>query len=1409
VETWLLSFEEARLGDDGLLTLRGWAAGATPLVSLEASVDGVALGPVELHRARPDVEADHPEFVEAALSGFRLQARLDPEIAGAPEAVVTARFAGGEAREAAQPILRALSPLQADPEDSLLFNLDLAELDSRGEVYISGWAAHPDRVVAIELRLDGALLGEAELGGARPDVAEAHPQVPGAAASGFRWRGTGPARRPGEARLAFLFATEAGAALSRERAARVETAKPPTPRPEHAAPADAEEPFEDGLLFHFDIAEASDDGAVQVSGWAAHADVVERIEIGVDGATLGEATLGGERPDVAKAYPEIASARASGFRWRGRMSLQPGRRARIALRVSTRAGSMFAREREVEVEASKAPAAAPREGGEIRLNIDSPPIVAGAFVQPVGRSLTLEGWAAGRDGIAAIEVFLDDVGLGPAIRGLRRLDIGAAFPDWPDALLAGFAVQLPRKLFTRDKHVLRLEARDRRGQVKTVEVGVTAGATSDEDDPNALRARVSQAEIDLKSALIAAGACKPAFAVVLRSAAGAALADELAPTLLSLARQAGPEFRVVLAAPDPRAAAEAAEIAARVRFRLQIVETGAALEQAVARDAELWREAGAEPYLMMLRVGDRLGPDALLEFALEIATRPDLDFLYADDWRFDAGRGRQAVLLKPEWSPDLLLSTNYIGRAWTASLALVERAQLRLGDAVSGGDYDLVLRLTERATKIGRVPLVLAELGPVGDVEGKEILALSRAMTRRGVEGGLRNGPIPGLYRLRRRLRAKGLVSIVVPTAGARGLIETCILSIRKLTTYRRFEIVVVDNIQDETSRWKSWLAEHADRVVEDLSPFNWSALNNAGAKAARGEFLLFLNDDIEAIEGRWLHAMLEQAEREEVGLVGAKLVYPDGRVQHAGMFLSDQSGRHAFRYADQDDVGPFGLAAAEREVSSVTGACMLTRRDVFEALGGFDEAHAVVNNDLDFALRVRAAGKRVIYTPHARLVHHEMASRSELRDAFDESGFHGRWRSAFALGDPYFHPHLSREDADYSPDPEPTRVISAGRPIVARQDVKRILVQKLDHVGDFVTALPAIRRLQQRFPQAEIHLMAPTASLGLALLCPDIENVIEFNFFHQVSQNGRLEYAEEDLRELELRLRPYRFDIAIDLRKHTETRDILKLSGARVKAGYDLRGAFPWLDVALEWDGDAPYLPKRAQVSDDYVALVETVSLACERERGFLEPPPTSDSDAVLARLASFADVKPGLVERPLVLVHPAAGNVLRQWPPAHFAELIDLVVEAFEVNVALIGALAEQPIAAEVMAEIADKTRVWSLVGRTKLSDLPALVAGACLFVGNNSGPHHIAAALGTPTIGVHSGVVSADEWGPLGPKAVALQRRMICGPCYLDTPSRCGRGLACLKGLRAAEVFRVCEQMLGARLRRGAVAAISGAL
>ena len=645
---------------------------------------------------------------------------------------------------------------------------------------------------------------------------------------------------------------------------------------------------------------------------------------------------------------------------------------------------------------------------------------------------------------------------------------------------------------------------------------------------------------------------------------------------------------------------------------------------------------------------------------------------------------------------------------------------------------------------------------------------------------------MPDTWHARRTAPVTGKVSIIIPTCAAKGHVETCLTSLRALTAYQDYEIICVDNIPRREAMWKTFIRAHADKIIDMPVAFNWSRFNNRAVDAADGEFLLFLNDDVEIVEPGWLDALLEEM-ADGAAIAGARLLYPNRTVQHAGMFLGNGIGRHAFRYAAEDDPGYFGLALTRREVIAVTGACLLVRRAVFDHLGRFDEAHDVINNDLDFCLRAHRAGLRTVYTPRATLIHHELASRETMTEDFDTARFTGEWGGVFAAGDPFFNPHLSRHSDDYRPDDEGIRAVWSGHPLIRREDVKRILVVKLDHIGDFITALPAMRRLKSLFPAARLTVLAAPASLAFAATEAAIDECIPFAFFHARSQLGELTLTAEELAALAARLAPYRFDIAVDFRKHMSTRPILRHTGARLLAGYDSLDRYPWLDIALEWEGDKALQHKRNHITGDLLHLVAAIDTACEPSRKLIDPRPPP-----MTREELPAHARP-LFARPVVAIHPGAGNITKQWPESHVTGLITLLIERNDVAVLLIGGEEDREIATAILERVARPDRIASTAGEVTLRDLPRLLAACALYIGNDSGPKHIAAAMGVPTIGIHSGVVDPGEWAPMGERTVALHRNMSCSPCYLAKAGDCPRGLACIRMLEPALVHQMAETFL----------------
>lgn len=433
---------------------------------------------------------------------------------------------------------------------------------------------------------------------------------------------------------------------------------------------------------------------------------------------------------------------------------------------------------------------------------------------------------------------------------------------------------------------------------------------------------------------------------------------------------------------------------------------------------------------------DRLVPQALSLVALTVSQSPDVGLLYSDEDKIDLSGVRSDPYFKPEWDPVLLLGQNYLTHFCVIRRDLVEEAGgLRVGFE-GAQDWDLALRITEQLQpgQVGHIPHVLYHwrLHPASTASSQTAkpyaaLAARRATTEHLARVG-QSGVVAPLGRIGYQTvrwalpEEPPLVSIIVPTRDGPRL-QQCLESLWYRTRYPRYEVIVIDNGSKDAGIL-GYLADRADkiRLFRDDRPFNYSALNNAAAKHARGDVLCLLNDDVEVRNGDWLDEMVSQLLQPDVGIVGAKLYYGDGRIQHAGVVLGlGGIGAHAFRYFDHLFFGHFGHAVLARQSTAVTAACMVTRRELWEAAGGLDEDLAVSYNDVDYCLRARDHGWRTVWTPFAELTHYESTSRGADGDAPNvdraqrEYAFMvDRWNGQLRA-DPAYNPNLTLNTEDYA----------------------------------------------------------------------------------------------------------------------------------------------------------------------------------------------------------------------------------------------------------------------------------------------------------------------------------------------------------------------------------------------------------
>ena len=411
---------------------------------------------------------------------------------------------------------------------------------------------------------------------------------------------------------------------------------------------------------------------------------------------------------------------------------------------------------------------------------------------------------------------------------------------------------------------------------------------------------------------------------------------------------------------------------------------------------------------------DELKPHALGEVALALDAQPTLDVIYTDEDKREPDGRLTDPFFKPDWSPDHLMSRNYVCHFLVLRRSLLEKLGGFRPGYDGSQDYDLVLRATELTRQIAHIhePLYTWRKVPGSTASEADAKlwaldsarrALEDALRRRGTSGEVVDGMHPTTYRVRYALRGRPKVSILIPTRDRADLLRNCIDSILERSTYTNYEIVVIDN-ESADPETLAYLAKFPGRVVRYPHRFNYARMMNLAAHEASGEMLLFLNNDTEVVSPEWLEALVEHGQRPEVGVVGPRLMYPTGQPQHEGTIVGFKGG-HA---GNVDHGGYWGLGDIVRNCSAVTGACLLVRPSVYWQLGGHDERLRIAWNDVDLCLRARQAGYQVVYTPYAELIHVEGGTRGIHAHLDDDDFFEARWVT-HKCQDPYYNPNFER----------------------------------------------------------------------------------------------------------------------------------------------------------------------------------------------------------------------------------------------------------------------------------------------------------------------------------------------------------------------------------------------------------------
>ena len=446
----------------------------------------------------------------------------------------------------------------------------------------------------------------------------------------------------------------------------------------------------------------------------------------------------------------------------------------------------------------------------------------------------------------------------------------------------------------------------------------------------------------------------------------------------------------------------------------------------------------AGEYLMLCDHDDTLEPDALYEIVKAI-NDTGADVLYTDEDKVSMdGRHYFDPNFKPDFNLFRLRENNYICHIFVVKKSLTDETGLLRSEFDGAQDFDFILRCCEKAQKITHIPKVLYHWrchmdSTAADPSSKAYAyeagrkAVREHYQRLGIDAKVEMTERPGWYRSHVKVQGNPLISVIIPNKDHTDDLELCLFSMTRKSTYRDYEILIVENNseKEETFEYYRKLPDRYPkaRVLTWEKEFNYSAINNFAAKEAKGEYLLFLNNDVEILTPDWMEEMLQNCQQENVAAVGAKLYYPDDTIQHAGVVLGlGGIAGHIMCRASKEDPGYFGRMISVQEISAVTAACMMVKKSDFDAVGGLDETFQVAFNDIDLCMKFSAAGKKIIFTPYAELYHYESKSRGledtpEKQFRFDKEvkRFQEKWAQQLEMGDPYYSPNLSVTEGDCS----------------------------------------------------------------------------------------------------------------------------------------------------------------------------------------------------------------------------------------------------------------------------------------------------------------------------------------------------------------------------------------------------------
>ena len=756
-------------------------------------------------------------------------------------------------------------------------------------------------------------------------------------------------------------------------------------------------------------------------------------------------------------------------------------------------------------------------------------------------------------------------------------------------------------------------------------------------------------------------------------------------------------------------------------------------------------------YVLFLQPGDFLHPNALFELCFELNRVNEMPSFVYFDHNYFVNDTVDKPYYKPGWSPDLILVSNYINRACIFKCDLLKQIQI-IDKSFYITMYDIILKLSEFEAGHHKPGILLTI--PDDDeraFDAEENFVRSETLARRGINGIIESNKY-GVTSLKRTLIGIPKISIIILTCFSKEYIESCIKSIENLTTYNNYEIVVVDNSRKEPDYGINRLRSFNCKILYVNEPFNWSRLNNLGAKEASGDLFLFINDDIELTTSDWLERMAAEAQRPELGMVGPIVTYANeysNIVQSAGGFKVPHhgGGSHSFFHVEETSPVYHNFLHYTRNTTYVMGACFMIEKNKFNEVGHLDEMLPLECNETDLALRLIEKGYRNLTMAEIKIIHYERASRGlERKEQPSWEYFKKKWNNELQKQDLYLNPYIDSYRNDYSEDLSPTLCRHDGSPTISPELINKVIIVKLDHIGDVILSLPAIRKVRKILPDAQIDILCAPWVKELLEQQPEINHVYCFNLWQEDDSIQKKILAE---------IKAQKYDLAINLRKYPDTKELtLDLADYCLlfssKAEFDsISHSVPMIDRnegnIVKWHFRDQMLSLVNVLEYDNKLNNEFIisSYICDTVNEKINPLPILNNDIIIG-------------------IHVGSNFSNRIWPKENFINLCNLIHKRTSANIVLVGDNEDVYTNENVIECVEDKERIMSVAGMFSLTEYIYFVKKLDYFIGNVSGPGHIAGIQGLPTLIISGSRHPSPEWTPIG-NSMIVERRTSCGPCY----------------------------------------------